>query len=97
MINFDNVGTQKTKLKKVKSSIKLQNVFRRVSQGSKASEDNNNSSASANETKKLGKLFGLPLDEVCPNNTIPSAIEVSSIKGILFTVPKHHHLTFSPC
>ncbi len=40
--NFD-VGSHKTRLKKVKSSIKLQNVFRRVSHGSNSSGSNNNS------------------------------------------------------
>ena len=34
----ESAGSQKKKLKKVKSSMKLQNVFRRVSQGSKGTE-----------------------------------------------------------
>ncbi|XP_059082791.1 uncharacterized protein LOC131880234 isoform X3 [Tigriopus californicus] len=83
MPNLDIIGSQKTKLKKVKSSIKLQNVFRRVSQGSKASDlgvDGSNPGSSPKSDKKLGKLFCLPLDEVCPNNLMPKAIEAMLVQ-----------------
>jgi len=69
--NFNQVGSQKKKLKKVKSSIKLQNVFRRVSQGAKGGDsvDGGGGSGShgneADDKKPLGKLFGRSLEELC--------------------------------
>ena len=90
MPNFE-VGSQKTKLKKVKSSIKIQNVFRRVSQGGgKGHGGDSTDSPTAGDPSHLGskagkapagKLFGLPLDEACKGkNTLPRAIEVSLSK-----------------
>lgn len=78
------VGSQKTKLKKVKSSIKLQNVFRRVSQGSKSGGANGDSDYEHAKKMKMkgGKLFGLNLDDVCENANLPKAIEVSGILHI---------------
>ena len=47
----------------MKSSIRLQNVFRRVSQGAKGN-DSVDGGAGAEE-KKIGKLFGRRLEEIC--------------------------------
>lgn len=59
--SFNEVGSQKKKLKKVKSSMKLQNVFRRVSQGSKGSD----ATDGAGETdKKIGLLFGRAIEDL---------------------------------
>ena len=59
--NEATAGSQKKKLKKVKSSIKLQNVFRRVSQGSRAVE----AGEAALEDKKVGLMFGRCLGDLC--------------------------------
>ena len=59
--NEASAGSQKKKLKKVKSSIKLQNVFRRVSQGSRAVE----AGEAALEDKKVGLMFGRCLGDLC--------------------------------
>ena len=59
--NEATAGSQKKKLKKVKSSIKLQNVFRRVSQGSRAVE----AGEAALEDKKVGLMFGRGLGDLC--------------------------------
>ena len=65
-------GSQKKKLKKVKSSIKLQNVFRRVSQGSKGS-DHQGEPGSPDTDKKLGQLFGRAVEDLCgPAEQLPS-------------------------
>ena len=72
-----NVGSQKTKLKKVKSSIKLQNVFRRVSQGSHKNSTTEAPNSNGGEDKKPGVLFCRPLDEVCADGRIPKPIRVS--------------------
>eukprot|EP00090_Calanus_glacialis_P001956 TRINITY_DN11459_c0_g1_i1.p1 TRINITY_DN11459_c0_g1~~TRINITY_DN11459_c0_g1_i1.p1 ORF type:complete len:1431 (-),score=227.73 TRINITY_DN11459_c0_g1_i1:552-4844(-) len=58
--NFNEIGSQKKKLKKVKSSMKLQNVFRRVSQGSRTADTTDGA-----EDKKLGQLFGRSLCDLC--------------------------------
>lgn len=60
--SYSEVGSQKKKLKKVKSSIKLQNVFRRVSQGSKGSETPD---GSPETDKKVGLLFGRSMESLC--------------------------------
>ena len=71
--NFSEVGSQKKKLKKVKSSIKLQNVFRRVSQGSRASEATDGGSPETE--KKLGVLFGRLLEDLCGDGTnLPTCV-----------------------
>jgi hypothetical protein len=57
------VGSQKKKLKKVKSSMKLQNVFRRVSQVSRGAADTVD--GEEGKEKKAGRLFGRPLAELC--------------------------------
>jgi hypothetical protein len=82
MTNFENaaVGSQKTKLKKVKSSIKLQNVFRRVSHGTKGAD------ANADEKKGGGQLFGRPLDQICKNNSLPGACTVRNITKSLSSI-----------
>jgi len=59
---FNEVGSQKKKLKKVKSSIKLQNVFRRVSQGTRAAEAGD---AGLEADKKIGLMFGRCLGDLC--------------------------------
>ncbi len=73
-----DVGSQKTKLKKVKSSMKLQNVFRRVSQGTKGSDAS--AGDDANGAKKPGsgggQLFGRPLEQICQKNSLPTACKV---------------------
>jgi hypothetical protein len=54
-------GSQKKKLKKVKSSMKLQNVFRRVSQAGRSQEEEQ-----AQQRKEpAGQLFGRHLQELC--------------------------------
>ncbi len=62
--NFD-VGSHKTRLKKVKSSIKLQNVFRRVSQGGGVSVGKSSSDGNNNTASDQGQLFGVALAELC--------------------------------
>ena len=67
--NYSQPGSQKKKLKKVKSSIKLQNVFRRVSQAMGKSSDSVDAASSSPITtggtdKKAGKLFGRKLEEL---------------------------------
>lgn len=65
--NFSaEVGSQKKKLKKVKSSMKLQNVFRRVSQVSRGASDAVDGDES--KDKKIGQLFGRSLAELCGGN-----------------------------
>ena len=59
--SFNEVGSQKKKLKKVKSSIKLQNVFRRVSQGSKGSDATD---GAPDTDKKIGLLFGRAIEDL---------------------------------
>ena len=73
MSNFNDIGSQKKKLKKVKSSIKIQNVFRRVSQGNRSQEEKEQQ-----EDKKLGLLFGRSLQEVAPDGEcrLPLPVEV---------------------
>ncbi len=69
MPNFDGSVSQKTRLKKVKSSMKLQNVFRRVSRAGNDSD--------STKVTKAGRLFGVTLDELCgEENTFPPAVEV---------------------
>ena len=60
--NEASAGSQKKKLKKVKSSIKLQNVFRRVSQGTRAAEAGD---AGLEADKKVGLMFGRCLGDLC--------------------------------
>ena len=57
----------------MKSSIKLQNVFRRVSQGSRASEAADGGSPETE--KKLGVLFGRLLEDLCGDGTnLPTCV-----------------------
>ena len=49
----------------MKSSIKLQNVFRRVSQGGSGSGSKPTDTVDGGEKKELGKLFGRSLEELC--------------------------------
>ena len=65
MVSYFNgeVGNQKKKLKKVKSSMKLQNVFRRVSQVSRGATDTVDGEES--KVKTPGLLFGRALAELC--------------------------------
>ena len=70
----------------VKSSIKLQNVFRRVSQGAKGhsiSEHSQNGDDGPNGAKKAGGglLFGRPLDQICKGNALPNAVSVSVLEA----------------
>merc|ERR1712223_1170410 len=58
----EGAGSQKKKLKKVKSSMKLQNVFRRVSQVSRGASDTVDGE---DKEKKVGRLFGRPLADLC--------------------------------
>ena len=67
----------------VKSSIKLQNVFRRVSQGAKghsiSEHAQNGDGDGPNGAKKAGGgglLFGRPLDQICKGNALPNAVSV---------------------
>jgi hypothetical protein len=54
-------GSQKKKLKKVKSSMKLQNVFRRVSQAGRSQEEEQQQV----RKEPVGLLFGRHLQELC--------------------------------
>ena len=70
----------------VKSSIKLQNVFRRVSQGAKGhsiSEHAQNGDDGPNGAKKAGggQLFGRPLDQICKGNALPNAVSVGILEA----------------
>ena len=70
----------------VKSSIKLQNVFRRVSQGAKGhsiSEHAQNGDDGPNGAKKAGggQLFGRPLDQICKGNALPNAVSVRILEA----------------
>ena len=61
----------------MKSSIKLQNVFRRVSQGAKG----HSISEELDSGKKAnggggGQLFGRPLDQICNGTALPSTVSV---------------------
>ena len=61
----------------VKSSIKLQNVFRRVSQGAKGHSISEAPNGGAEDGKKSGgQLFGRPLDQICKGTALPSAVSV---------------------
>ena len=63
-------GSQKKKLKKVKSSMKLSDVFRRVSQGSRG-PDPPDSSPDPDKPPGPGLLFGRPLSELCGDPAAP--------------------------
>ena len=87
MANLE-AGSQKTKLKKVKSSIKLQNVFRRVSQGSKNHDGDTKDSSTSTSFKPgssgghgQGCLFGVSLDDLCGKEEghFPRAVQVGYI------------------
>ncbi len=74
--------SQKTRLKKVKSSIKLQNVFRRTSKSDVKDEveaKKKRSSSLISSPTKPGRLFGRPLADVCTldedNVHLPKAVE----------------------
>ena len=61
----------------VKSSIKLQNVFRRVSQGAKGhSISEELDSGGGKKAGGGGQLFGRPLDQICKGTALPSAVSV---------------------
>ena len=68
----------------MKSSIKLQNVFRRVSQATGKSSDSVDAAQSSSPLtvdKKAGKLFGKKLEDLCgptqDPNKMPQPIKVS--------------------
>jgi hypothetical protein len=64
----------------VTSSIRLQNVFRRVSQGSSSSKQSEAEQIVKNHKKEIpnGKLFGHSLDKIpTGKDGIPKSIEVS--------------------
>ena len=63
----------------VKSSIKLQNVFRRVSQGAKGHSISEAPGEDGPGGKKAGggQLFGRPLDQICTGSALPNAVSVS--------------------
>ncbi|XP_040573451.1 uncharacterized protein [Lepeophtheirus salmonis] len=80
--NAEDGIASKNKLKKVKSSMKLQRVFRR------ASKNNEIMDSSGEGNKKFeGKVFGRNLEDVCVNEMLPYAIIVI-LKRILHDGPE---------
>ena len=82
-MSFSTPTTPKYTLKKVKSSIRLQNVFRRVSHGpNKGSEPDlalgigGLSALKSANKKATGKLFGHPLNKICTGDNVPGAMKV---------------------
>ena len=77
-------GSQKKKLKKVKSSMKLQNVFRRVSQAGRSQEDDHQQQQQRKElTTTAGQLFGRHLQDLCRGEegavSLPFPVVVSCV------------------
>lgn len=74
-------GSQKKKLKKVKSSMKLQNVFRRVSQAGRGGGQEEDQ----RKEEPVGQLFGRSLQDLCSqiagaedgSVNLPTPVEVS--------------------
>ena len=103
MANLE-AGSQKTKLKKVKSSIKLQNVFRRVSQGSKNNDNDTKDSSTSTSFKfgggsgqQQGSLFGINLDELCgKEGQFPVAVQVRYIFSGIYCTSLVTHLEQEP-
>jgi hypothetical protein len=77
-------GSQKKKVKKVKSSMKLQNVFRRVSQAGRSHEEDQR------KEQPAGQLFGRQLSE------LTSAGSVGSGEDGTISLPQPVVVSFSP-
>jgi len=75
--------SQKYTLKKVTSSIRLQNVFRRVSHGS--TKQTESDSGKNKKDVPTGKIFGHPLERVpCGKEGVPKAMEVREFEKWIY-------------